>query len=510
MDQGLLTAEDVSYATDSNGAVIIARPIEPARKPHPAWADYTVRGNGERIVDEHGQDLRYAAGDGWFEWDGQRWARDVEQQRALARANMTLTKMQIMGVGLKGGALKHVLASQSPSAWAAALKAAAVYQPIAANHDAFDDGPRAPPGHALRFNVASGTLNLADGDLRAHNRADMITRLSPATFDPESHGCLWRTFLATAQPDPLVQAFLQRLAGYWMCGTVQDEVFPIFWGLGGNGKGTFLDTIAAVMGDYAATVPEDVLTPPKGARPHPTGMMVFKGIRLAIASETEEGDTLAISTMKRLTGGDKIRARLMGKDFQEWKPTHKILMSTNAKPRLRGTVGPALMRRILFVGWDTVITRERADKTLKTRLLAPAELSGVLNWMLEGYREFCRIGLAPPATVTDSTAEYLANEDTLGSFVEDRLLLGDGREITADHLYKAYREYCRDSGELTAVRPQDFKPAFLAREDVRLAGVAWEKTRAARVYKNVDLRPRSKEDHEAADARRGWAPHHPN
>lgn len=498
-------SENDLFVKREDGSIVDA--VErPRARQHAAWADLTTRGNGERIVDAHALDLRHAPAAGWFEWDGKRWAPDPEQKRAMRRALSTLVDMQLHVDPSDREGEKHIRASQSPAAWASALRCAALYPPIATRFEAFDDGAEAPLGHAYRLNVQNGTVELKTGLLHEHRREDSITKLAGASFDPAANQTEWLAFLVKAQPNPEILAFLQRLAGVWLIGDVREEIFPIFWGQGGNGKGTYLDTIRRALGDYAGVIPDDVLVA-QHQKPHPTGLMVFRGLRLAVASETDEGETLAIAQMKRLTGGDAIRARFMGKDFIEFEPTHKLVMMTNARPKLRGSVSASLKRRIFFLPWETTITREEIDVELKGRLSSTANLSAVLAWMIEGYRLYEKHGLSPPASVLAATADYIASEDVLGSFVEERCEFAPGFEILASQLYHAYREYLREQGETAPVRPQDFKHAFLAKEGPAKAGATWKRRDDGRFYLGVRLRPLTAEDYAERDhgARGRWS-----
>lgn len=478
-------------------------------KPHPAWADYTHRGNGERVVDAHANDLRHAPEGGWFEWDGKRWAPDPGSKRALKRAMDTLVAMALearTSPGLDADDHKFIERSQSPGEWGSALTTASLYAPIATSFDAFDDGRDAPKGHETRFNVLNGTVDLELGQLRPHRREDMITKLAGASFLPPSEcSTLWVDFLAKAQPDAEIRAFLQRLAGYWLFGGVRDEVFPINWGQGGNGKGTFLDTIRRSMGEYAGTVPDDVLVS-QHQKPHPTGLMTFRGLRLAIASEQNESDTIALGTLKRLTGGDEIRARFMGKDFVSFEPTHKLVLMLNPRPKLGGNVGASLKRRIFFIPWEQIFEAgaKGTDTELKTKLSEAPALAAVLAWQLEGYRTWRRVGLAPPASVLAATSDFLRDEDTIAAFVEERLDLGPSLSVSADDLYKAYKVYCKETGETAILRVQDFKSALLAKEALRQAGVYWKRHEDARTYHGCELRPRTADDYVAREQSGRW------
>jgi putative DNA primase/helicase len=467
-----------------------------ARRAHSAWADYTTRGNGERLVDAHGHDLRHTPEGGWYAWDGRRWEADPGAKRAAKMALDTLLPLEDeLGPGASDAAKKFARSSQSPGAYDAALKIASLYPPVAARFEAFDDGARAPAGHARRLCALNGTVDLETGALGPHRREDMITKLAGAEYLPEAPRAHWLAFLEAAQPDDAIRAFLQRLAGYWLCGLVREEVFPIFYGSGGNGKGTFLDTLRKAMGEYAGSVPEDVMVSRPGSA-HPTGLMVFRGLRLAVASETDEGDTLAIATLKRLTGGDVIRARFCGKDFVEFEPTHKLVLMTNARPRLRGSVNASLRRRIFFVPWLLSLGPEQLNPRLKVDLAAPASLAAVLSWAVDGYRLWRKDGLAPPASVLAATADYLADEDTLGTFIEDRCELGAELTVSSEALYKAYRSFCKEVGEASVLRAQDFKPAIKA----KLPSSSWRRKNSVREFVGLDLRPKTAEDYEGRQA----------
>ena len=143
-------------------------------------------------------------------------------------------------------------------------------------------------------------------------------------------------------------AFLQRLAGYFCTGSVKEEVLPIFHGPGGNGKTKFVETLRACLGnDYVTGVAMETLIVTRGEQ-HPTDLADLRAKRLAIATETEEGRTLAESKIKLLTGGDRLRARYMRRDFFEFEPTHKLLIIGNHRPVLRN-VDKAIERRLLLV-----------------------------------------------------------------------------------------------------------------------------------------------------------------
>ncbi len=178
-------------------------------------------------------------------------------------------------------------------------------------------------------------------------------------------------------------AFLQRLCGYWLTGSTREEKLTIVYGIGGNGKTKFIETVRGCLGhDYATGVAMETLIATHGEQ-HPTDLADLRGKRLAIATETEEGRRLAESKVKMLTGGDRIRARHMRQDFFEFNPTHKIVIVGNHRPALRN-VDEAMRRRVLLIPFDVVIPPNERDPQLAEKLAA--ERPAILAWMIEGCR----------------------------------------------------------------------------------------------------------------------------
>jgi len=71
------------------------------------------------------------------------------------------------------------------------------------------------------------------------------------------------------------------------------------YGLGGNGKSVFLNTVTGILADYAAVAAMDTFTASHTDR-HPTGLAMLRGARLVTASETEEGRAWAESRIKQM------------------------------------------------------------------------------------------------------------------------------------------------------------------------------------------------------------------
>lgn len=268
----------------------------------------------------------------------------------------------------------------------------------------------------LLLNLTNGTFDLRTGTLRPHDPADRITRVAGTSYEPGATSARWDLFLAEALEDPdLIAATLRCFGGAGLPGHVREHVLPIITGPGGTGKGTFINTIAAALGDYAIAAEPDLFLGDRDA--HPTGQMDLLGVRLAFVSENDEGKQMAAATMKRLTGGDKIRARRMRQDFVQFDPSHLLALITNHLPTMPTNDDPAVWRRVRVVPFTKIPAK--VDKALPDALLE--ELPGVLASLLNGYADYVARGMdiAWPKAVEDATARYRGRSDTLGTFLDE-------------------------------------------------------------------------------------------
>jgi P4 family phage/plasmid primase-like protien len=209
-------------------------------------------------------------------------------------------------------------------------------------------------GDPWLLNVLNGTIDLRTGTLRPHDREDRITKLADVRFDSEADCPVWIGFLQEVLPDPDLREFVRRLVGYRLTGSTQEHVLPFLFGVGANGKSTFLNTIQSLLGiTYAIKAPADLLLAMRNES-HPTELADLFGKRLVCCNEAEDGRRLAESLVKELTGGDKIRARRMREDFWEFSPTHKIWLAANHKPSVRGT-DHGIWRRIKLIPFTVTI-----------------------------------------------------------------------------------------------------------------------------------------------------------
>jgi P4 family phage/plasmid primase-like protien len=237
--------------------------------------------------------------------------------------------------------------------------------------------------------------------------------------------------------------FLQRMAGYCLTGSIRDHALFFVHGPGGNGKGTFLNTLTWILGDYAGVAAMDTFTEQHQPQ-HKTELASLMGRRLVSAQEVEEGKRWAEARINALTGGDPITANFMRHDLFTFMPQFKLIVVGNHKPIFRN-VGDAIRRRLHLVPFTHKIEEKDKDSQLPDKLRA--EAGGILRWAVAGCIEWQRGGLRPPAIVLSATDDYLSSQDTIGTWLEEVCDTGAGFSEQVSVIFGKYRDWCEQNGE---------------------------------------------------------------
>lgn len=420
------------------------------------YLPHTDLGNAERLVAQHGADLRYCHALGyWYVWTGQRW--DVDNTgEVMRRAKNTVRAMYALAAELEDDAMraalaKHARESEGRARLRAMVDLAASEPGIPVTVDELDTDPHL-------FAAANGTVDLRTGKLRDHQRADLITKMSPVAYEPDAECPRWLSFLDRIGIVGDLAEYVRRLTGYSLTGLSTEQILAILYGTGANGKTTLLEAVRHIAGDYGAQTATDTLMDRQQGT-IPNDLARLRGARFVSAVETDEGRRLAEGTVKRITGGDAIAARFLNREWFEYRPAFTVWLAANHKPTVRGT-DEAIWRRIHLVPFTTTIPEAERDHDLPDKLRA--EAPGILAWAVAGAVEWYRDGLNPPAEVRQATSNYRGEMDTLGDFLAECTTEGEAENVTKAALFAAYVKWCEDSGEralsqrqLARVMPQD-------------------------------------------------------
>ena len=287
--------------------------------------DISEDGLADKFSRQHSQDWRFVSPWGaWIKWTGSKWKIDeIGEVFEVARL---VCRDEVRG-DAKSREARRIRSDRTIRALERIVRSDPRH---AARPEDWDADP-------MLLNTPAGIVDLRTGELRPHDRSAAITRITRAS--PGDNCPQWRTFIDEITNGRCQLAdYLMRVAGYCLSGETAEQCFFFLHGAGANGKSVFLSVLSHVLGDYAATAPLETFMAGRGER-HPTDLAGLRGARLVTVNETETGRAWAESRIKAITGGDMLRVRLMHRDFFEFRPTFKLLVAGNHRPKLLGVGG---------------------------------------------------------------------------------------------------------------------------------------------------------------------------
>ena len=313
------------------------------------------------------------------------------------------------------------------------------------------------------LNLPSGTCDLRTGAVREHNAQDYITKQT--AVDPSGDGMdVWEDALQTFfRGDADLIRYVQEIVGLAAIGKVYIEALVIAYGEGRNGKSTFWNTIARVLGTYSGNMSADTLTVgcKRNVKPE---LAEAKGKRMIIAAELEEGMRLNTSNVKQLCSTDEIYAEKKYKAPFSYVPTHTLVLYTNHLPRV-GAIDQGTWRRLIVIPFNAKIEGKADIKNYADFLFKMAG-GAVLQWIIEGAKRVIASDykIAQPRVVQDAIQKYKENNDWLSHFLEDCCEIDPSYETKSGEVYNTYRSYCNQMGEYarsttdfyTAIEAADF------------------------------------------------------
>jgi len=325
----------------------------------------------------------------------------------------------------------------------------------------------------MHFNVANGVVDLRTGQLLPHDRTFMCSKISKdILYDPDAKAPEFERFLKMVHPNPIHRKYLQRLLGYTILGEVRDQIFAIHVGDGGNGKGVFLDCCKYVMGDYVTTGQRESFVRKANANRIPADIASMEGMRMVLVDELNENQKLDDGLLKEITGGGTIKAEAKMMNPWEYTPKFTLHFRTNHMPDL--PADPAILRRFRPVKWTETPTPEDWDSftdefhSTVFQYLTKREGPGILNWILEGTREYLETGLSVPADLKAEAIGMLEESDPFLIFMDENVVQSSGGRLDGARLYKAFKEWYEDHG--FAGKPPSSRSVFKDLRDGKYKG----------------------------------------
>jgi putative DNA primase/helicase len=395
----------------------------------------------EKFLAQHRENVRWCPTRGWLIWDKRRWQWDDREQI------VKLAEQTVRGIYREAAATKDKDGRESLIRLAGTYSKAeriramlTIARPhVAVIQDDLDRG-------ALLLNCRNGTINLRDGSILPHDRDNLITKLVDIDYLGDESRCprFEQFMIEVFQGRTDLIEYVRRATGYGFSGDQREQCLHFLHGAGANGKTTLVQILLQAAGEYGQTAPAEMLLAQR-ERTIPTDVARLCGARFVAVSETGEGRALDEAAVKNMTGGDRIPARHMYRDWFEFSPTHHIFLSSNHKPTISGT-DLGIWRRINLIPFNRKFEGKEQDAGLADELRQ--ELPGILSWVVRGAVAWFAEGrLRPPEEVTTATAKYRSEQDVLAEFIGDCCKLSPDLEVPAKELYAAYHRWAEEAGE---------------------------------------------------------------
>lgn len=321
------------------------------------------------------------------------------------------------------------------------------------------------------FNCQNGTVNLVTGEMHEHDPADYLTKISNVWYDPKARSPDFEKFIdSVMQGDQQLIEYLKRALGYSISGGTFQECFFITYGSSTrNGKGTLNSTMMHLLGDYAVTASYETFESKKyksggGAS---EDLARLAGARYVSCNEPPDGMTLNSSLVKSLTGNDRITARYLYENSFEFVANFKLWFNTNHLPAI---TDDSVFRsgRVHLIPFNRHFSEQEQDKGLKSRLIQKENISGIFNWLLEGFQLVAAEGgLEVPEIIRQEVSKYREISDRIGEFMQDCLTKdadGKHREKLST-IYKVYCRWCKECG-YQAFNKRNFKTKLADHIDI--------------------------------------------
>jgi len=407
------------------------------------WNDL---GSGRLFADIYRDIARYVPErKGWYVYDGKRWVQDLESLltmelcKDLADKLLTYTTT-IKDERLRNDYLDYVKRWQKRNYRNTILGDAQSVYPIPMKR--FDND-------RYLFNCKNGTLDLRTMEFMEHKPDDLITKISMVDYQPSATCERFNTFVDEIMSGDTEKAkFLQKILGYSVSGETRFECMYILYGeTARNGKGTIMESILRVMGDYGLSVrPETIaLKNTVNSQGPSEDIARLAGVRFANISEPDRGLVLNSAQVKSMVGNDSLNARRLHENSFDFRPQFKLYINCNHLPLITDNTMFA-SDRVVVIPFDKHFDELERDTRLKNKFAEPEVQSAILNWLIEGYKLIQAEGLTKPSSVTNAICDYQQDSDKVSQFFDECVVEHKDYEQRTSNLYTAYRYWCNDNG----------------------------------------------------------------
>ena len=442
-------------------------------------SDYSDIGQAKVLATDCAAELAYSTATDFMVYDGRRWLESkpkamgsveafLDRQLSDAMEVVRKTKEVLLDLGVPkeaieagGKTLSKFIQSGQEKAFDAYMSARSYFVFVMQRRDVkyinnamtavrpmIEVETHELDKHEFFLNCPDGTYDLRLGleGRHDHDPADYITMITSVSPGDKGKEIWLETVDRIFQRDSELIDYVQKTVGLCAIGDVYQEAMTISYGGGSNGKSTFWNTIAGVLGSYSGMISADALT--VGCRRNVKPELAeVKGKRLLIAAELEEGMRLSSSIVKQLSSTDEIEGEKKYKDPFKFRPSHTLVLYTNHLPRI-GAIDTGIWRRLIVVPFNAVITGNKEIKNYSKFLLDNAG-PYIMTWIIEGAKKAIeqKFKFEMPRCVKEAIERYKADSDWMKHFLDDCCETDESFEEKSGELYSSYRAYSLRNGE---------------------------------------------------------------
>lgn len=377
--------------------------------------------------------------DSWYIWNGQYWGPDrtnaINKYVIEAARERQADAANLNDGNKKKWQFKFGLQSENRNKISSCLELVKSFPPVATTAEEWNQNQ-----YLIQFN--NGVLNLTELSFCEGSPELMISQTTGVDYNPEANCENWtRAVSEIFDHDQELIDFFQRAAGYSITGDITEQCFFLLYGTGANGKSVILEIFRSILGDYAT----DTLFATferKFDRSQSNDLARLHSTRLVTSAESGSTRRLDEERIKAITGGDPITARYLYQEYFQYHPKFKLWLAVNSLPKV-GDFSDGFWRRVRIIPFNVVFKGDKADQRLTEKL--KSELPGIMNWVIEGYKQWKEVGLAPPEVVIQATVEYQNEQDVVAEFINGHITKDATTREKASALYLAFIQWYQEA-----------------------------------------------------------------
>lgn len=388
---------------------------------------------------------------GWHYWDGKHWVKDGDAQRINHLCKKFVDELMAYAQTSPG-----ISEDARPNFVAFVNK----YNKLNERRKLIEDTKCEVTVKRSRFDAKTNLLNLQNGTLDldtleftvGYDPKDLCGKIANVDYDSDATCKEWERFLdQSLAGDEETITSLQVVLGLALTCDTSTECMFILLGKMRSGKSTTVETIQRMLNPeddgYSCSCNPEAFAVKKfddASRPS-SDVARLAGKRFVVTSEPPKNMLFNVARLKQLTGRDMIAARFLHENEIQLYPQFTLVMTADNAPRV-DDMTLFESDRIHVIPFNNHLEADQRDLGLKDRLTAPESLSGILNCCIEGLRRFREEGMRPSGLSMLATMNYQAESDKIHAFMGDCLVSAEGECVTGARLYKAYQDWCKDSG----------------------------------------------------------------